>query len=281
MFKIISLQAFVKKNILHIILLTSFIGLLTSCSKYEKLLKSTDYEKKFEAAVKYYEEKNFSKAYPLLEEMLGLYRGTEKAEKIYYYYAYCNYYMGDYVFAAYHFKNFYKTYPLSQYAEECLFMNAYCYYLESSEPTLDQTNTIAAINELQLFIDRFPESTKRVADANELIDKLRFKLEYKAYLNAKTYFKTMQYKAAYVSMQNVIKDFPGSKFTEELLFLSLKSLYLYASNSVEKKKEERLRATLEAYYTFIDKYAKSPFSKEAHEIYDSTIKQLKALNINL
>lgn len=270
-----------KKSILHIILFISFLGGVTSCSKYEKLLKSTDYEKKFEAAVKYYEDKNFSKAYPLLEEMLGLYRGTEKAEKVYYYYAYCNYYMGDYVFAAYHFKNFYKTYPLSKYAEECLYMNAYCYYLESSDPTLDQTNTIAAINELQLFIDRFPESTKRVADANELIDKLRYKLEYKAYLNAKTYFKTMHYKAAYVSIQNVLKDYPGSKFTEELLFLSLKSHYLYATNSIEKKKEERLRATVEAYYAFIDKFPNSQYNKDAQDIYDSTLKQLKALNINL
>lgn len=269
------------KNKLHHIVFVLFLTLLFSCSNYEKLLKSTDYEKKFEAAIKYYEEKNFTKAYPLLEEMLGLYRGTEKAEKVYYYYAYCNYYMGDYVFAAYHFKNFYKTYPLSKYAEECLFMNAYCYYLESSEPTLDQTNTIAAINELQLFIDRFPESSKRVADANELIDKLRFKLEYKAYLNAKTYYKTMQYKAAYVTIQNVLKDYPGSKFTEELLFLSLKSHYLYATNSVENKKEERLKATLEAYYAFIDKYPKSQYSKEAQDIYDNTIKQLKDLNINL
>lgn len=270
-----------KKIVLHIVILFSLLGIISSCSKYEKLLKSTDYEKKLEAAIKYYEDKNFSKAYPLLEEILGLYRGTEKAEKVYYYYAYCNYYLGDYVFAAYHFKNFYKTYPLSQYAEECLFMNAYCYYLESSDPTLDQTNTIAAINELQLFIDRFPESTKRVADANELIDKLRFKLEYKAYLNAKTYFKTMHYKAAYVSIQNVLKDYPGSKFTEELLFLSLKSHFLYASNSIESKKEERLRATVEAFYKFIDKYPNSQYSKEAQDIYDNTLKQLKALNINL
>jgi outer membrane protein assembly factor BamD len=271
----------VKKSIIHIISIVILFAGITSCSKYEKLLKSNDYEKKFEAAIKYYEDKNFSKAYPLLEEMLGLYRGTEKAEKIYYYYAFCNYYMGDYVFAAYHFKNFYKTYPLSKYAEECLYMNAYCYYLESSDPTLDQTNTIAAINELQLFIDRFPESTKRVADANELIDKLRFKLEYKAYLIAKTYFKTMQYKAAYVTIQNILKDYPGSKFTEELLFLSLKSHYLYATNSIESKKEERLRATVEAYYLFIDKFPNSNFKKDAQEIYDSTIKQLKALNINL
>jgi outer membrane protein assembly factor BamD len=263
------------------IYLALFAVLLSSCSKYEKLLKSNDYEKKFQAAIKYYEDRNYAKAYPLLEEMVGLYRGTEKAEKVYYYYSYCNYYMGDYVFAAYHFKNFYKTYPSSKYAEECLYMNAYCYYLESPEPTLDQTNTMMAINELQLFTDKFPESTKRVADANELIDKLRYKIEYKAYLNAKLYFKTMNYKATIVSVENMIKDFPGSKFTEELLFLSLKSAYLYAINSIEKKQEERLKFTLESYYNFIDKFPNSAYVKEAQSIYDGTIKHSKALNFNI
>ena len=41
--------------------------LLGSCSGYQKLLKSTDVNKKYEAAIQYYEKGDFFKAGTLLE----------------------------------------------------------------------------------------------------------------------------------------------------------------------------------------------------------------------
>lgn len=252
---------------------------LSSCSKYEKLLKSSDYEAKYQAAVKYYEEENYNKAYPLLEELVSLFRGTERAEKIYYYYAYTNYYMDDLIMAGYHFKNFVKTYPSSPFAEECMYMNAYCHYLMSPQASLDQTSTLSAINEFQLFVNRYPES-KKVAEANEMIDKLRFKLELKAYEIAKQYYHTENYQSAVVAINNLLKDFPGTKFAEELSFLKIKAQYLYAINSIEAKKQDRLKTTLESYYTFIDKFAQSDYVKEAESIYSNTSKILQKQTTN-
>ena len=45
---------------------------------------------------------------------------------------------------------------------------------------LDQTNTYDALKELQLFINTYPNSS-RIPECNDLIDKLRTKLEYKDY----------------------------------------------------------------------------------------------------
>jgi outer membrane protein assembly factor BamD len=260
------------KKIKFILLILPLFSIL-SCSNYNKLLKSSDYELKYEMAIKYYEDENYYKASPLLEELTSLYKGTARAEKIYFYYAYCNYHMGDYELAGFHFKNFVKTYPGSQYSEEAYFMNAYTHFVDSNEPSLDQTQTYRAITELQMFINKFPKSEK-AKEATELIDKLRFKLETKTYNICKQYFRTQNYKAAVVSINNAQKDFPASKYNEELLFLAIKSNYLYALNSIEGKKAERYKNTVEAFELFKEKFPNSPYLKEAANINESVIKAI-------
>src|SRR6185295_14598666 len=81
-----------------IVFLFLSVVVLASCSKYQKLLKSTDADAKYNAAVKYYEKKDYYRALPLFEELIALYRGQKRGESIYYYYAYCNYYLEDYEF---------------------------------------------------------------------------------------------------------------------------------------------------------------------------------------
>jgi len=245
-----------------------------SCSKYQQVLKSTDLDYKYKMAMQYYNDGEFYKAFPLLEELLALYKGTGKAEKVFYYYAYCNYNLEDYIFASFYFKNFTKTYPNSKHAEECQFMNAYCYYLTSPEYSLDQTNTYKAINELQLFVNMYSQSF-RIAECNELIDKLRFKLEMKFYNNAKLYYNIRDYKAAIVAFENLQKDYPDTQFNEDAMFYILKSNYLLAINSIEEKKEERLQSTIKAYQTFYNGNPDGKFAKEIKSIYGNSMKRIE------
>ena len=253
------------------------VVIFASCSDYNKLLKSSDYNKKYEAAIRYYDNKEYSKALALLEELVSVYRGTNKAEKIMYYYAYSTYSNGDYLLAGYHFNNFVKTFPASDKTEECAFMYAYCYYLESPRYSLDQTDTKNAIKELQFFINKYPES-KRKDECNELVNKLRTKLELKYYEISKQYYFLDDYKAAIVSFGNVLKEYPDTKYREEAMFLILKSNYIYAAKSTEKKKIERLKSTVEAYNKFISYYPeKSKYNKEAEGYYSSAKKQLETL----
>src|SRR4051812_48869303 len=78
----------------------SFISLLAiaiySCSKFDKLVKSSDYELKYKKALEYYNHGNYTNAMTLLEELIPVFKGTERAEEVYYYYSYCNYNQGDY-----------------------------------------------------------------------------------------------------------------------------------------------------------------------------------------
>lgn len=250
-----------------------FVLILSSCSDYQKILKSNDYSRKYELAKQLYNKKDYQKAYPLLEELVSVKRGTSEAEDIYYYYCYCNYYLDDLISASYHFAQFAKTYPSSSRTEEMAFMNAYCYYLGSPVPSLDQSNSYRAIEELQLFINQYPNST-RIEECNTLIDKLRKKLEVKAYETAKLYYKMSDYKASIISMQNMLQDFPVTAYKEELLFLICKSNFELAENSIESKKYERYKSTIDAYYTFIDKFASGKYAKEAESIQSRAKEQI-------
>lgn len=252
--------------------------LISSCSKYSKILKSQDLNEKYEAAIKYYEEKDYYKAYPLLEELTVIYRGTSKAEKLAYYYSYCDYYTGDYILAGSRFKNFSLTYPNSQYAEECLFMSAYCHYLLSPDYSLDQEDTKSAISELQLFLNKYPKSP--LADSsNALIDDLHWKLEMKDYANAKQYYKMRNYKSSIIALKNVLKDFPDTEYKEEISFLILKSSYLLAINSIESKKEQRIKDTLTTYIKFADEFSKSVYLREAEKLYEDILSEKQKLAI--
>ncbi len=256
-----------------IIFLLFVLVLSTSCSDYQKVLKGNDYSRKYELAKALYLKKDYQKAYPLLEELVSVKRGTSEAEDIYFYYCYCNYYLDDLISASYHFAQFAKTYPSSSRTEEMAYMNAYCYYLGSPVPSLDQSNSYKAIDEMQLFINQFPNSS-RIEECNNLIDKLRVKLEIKSYELAKLYYKMSDYKAAIISMQNTLRDFPMTSYKEEFLFLIVKSNYELAENSVDSKKYERYKSSIDAYFTFIDKFATGKYAREAEIIHSKSQERL-------
>ena len=261
-----------KKIFLSIMILM----LMVSCSKYQKILKSTDLNFKFEKAVMYYEKEDFNRALPLLEELSTAFRGSAKAEEVNYYYAYCHYSLGEYLLASYLFDTYAKTYPNGKHTEECQYITAYCFYLESPIYKLDSKNTYKAINQLQLFTNLYPKS-ERVEQCNNLIDELREKLAKKAFFNAKQYVITEYHKSAIIALQNVLIDFPGSKYEQEIYFLIVESSFQLAKNSISTKKQERLENTIDAFHEFIEKYPESQFLKQAKNIEQKTLKLIETI----
>lgn len=233
-------------------------------SKFEQLRESTDIAKKYQEAVKLYEKKDYTKALILFDDLVQRYRGRAEAEDLYYYFAYTNYKLRDYTTARYHFKSFADTYPSSSKAEECRYMSAYCFYLESPTFSLDQGNTLKAIEALQLFINLYPASD-RVEEASKLIQNLRDKLEIKSYENAKLYLNIGDYKSAVIAFKNSMRDFPDTKYAEEMEFLTIKSQYLYAKNSFEEKQEERFLEAIQLSNEFAENYPSSKYLKEAEQ----------------
>ena len=100
------------------------------------------------------------------------------------------------------------------------------------------------------------------------MDEMRDKLSYKAYLSAKNYYLREHYKAAVISLQNCLKDYPGSKYREEIMNMLFVSKYQMAVNSVEDKKVERYNNAREEYYYFADEYPHSRYAADVKKMYE-------------
>ncbi|MBW6478976.1 MAG: outer membrane protein assembly factor BamD [Bacteroidales bacterium] len=259
-----------------ILIFSATLLLFTSCSKYQKLLKSDDVMLKKEKAIEYYDNEDYHRALGLLTDVIPAFRGTAEAETLNYYYAMAHYNQGDYVLAAHYFKTFTQGFPRSEHAEEFLFMSAYCKYLLSPRSSLDQTATLEAIRELQSFANRYPNSN-RVEEANMLIDELREKLEVKAFGSAMMYFNIRDYMAAVRSFQNVIRDYPDTQFREEAMFYILRSHFLYAENSIEARQLERYQNVVDSHRRLVNRFPDTGFLAQADRMLITATEQISRL----
>ncbi len=218
---------------------------------YNYVLRSSDYNLKYQKAFEYYNKKKYYKALDLFSQLVPHYRGTSRGDEVLFYYALTNFKLKDYVTAGYYFKNFAYSYPNSEFAEEALFMSAYCYYLMSPRWSLDQEMTNDAITQFELFLSKYPNSDM-IDSVNHLIDKLRYKLQEKSYRNAKLYYDLGYFNAASIALNNSLKNYPDSPFKDQILYYIALSRYNYANNSVEQKQEQRFLDALDAVLTYKD-----------------------------
>jgi len=253
------------KKTTYIIIITLVVVLLGSCNRFTKLQKKGTPEEKYNASMVYYEKGDYFHAVQLFDELIVLYRGTRKSERIYYLYAMSYYKEKDYILASYHFKYFAKTFPRSPFAEECMYLSAYCKYLDSPKYSLDQSSTEAAIREMQLYINTYPDS-ERVNEANKVMDELRLKLIRKDFNAAKEYLKTEYYRAAIYSLNQHIKDFPSSPYLEECSFLIIKANYVFAKKSVFSRQEERYNSAITAFNDYNAKFPDGRYMKDAKKL---------------
>ena len=246
----------------------------TSCGEYEKLLKSTDYELKKQKVFDYYDDGKYTKSIELLSQILPRFRATDQAEQLNWINAQAHFRIRDYMMAGQYYQEFADTYPGSNNAEEASYLAALCQYYQSPRPELDQANTRKAIESFTIFMQRYPTST-RTEDCKARILELQEKLVEKSYLSARLYYDLKEYRAATISLANSLKEYPDTKYREELMYLKLDALYLYAANSIPEKQLERYQTTLDEYYSFIEEFPSGRFSKEVARIFENTAKFLK------
>lgn len=268
----------------YIVLALLSAGVFSSCGEYNKVLKSTDYEYRYEAAKSYFAKGQNSKAATILEELIPIMKGTSYGEESLYMLAMTYYNQGDYITASHYFNTYYTTYPRGTYTELARFHCGKALYLDTPEPKLDQSSTYKAIQELQMFMEYFPQSDRRDI-AQNMIFELQDKLVEKEYLSAKLYYDLGSYTgnatytstgnnylAAIVTAQNILKDYPYTKLREDLSILILRAKYGMAKESVIEKKEERMRETVDEYYAFKNEFPESKYSKEVEDIFKDASK---------
>ena len=227
----------------YLIITLAFFA-LSACNRQQDLaLKSADKDYILKVATEKFEKKKWKEALALYERLSNLVAGTDDAPNVVYNSAYANYYDKNYKLAGHQFKNFSVTFPHDKRAEEAAYMSALCYYEGSMDYNLDQTSTELAINEMQNFLNNYPDS-ERSKNIDQLIDELTYKLEFKAYENAKQYYKMADYKASSTAFENVLDDFPSTKLRSKIYDYMLKSKYELAVNSIYALKKDRIENAL-------------------------------------
>lgn len=262
------------KKIISVLLVILFFS---SCNQYQDALKKDDVALKFEIATKLYDAGKYSKAIRLLEQLVPSYRGKPQGEKLFYMYAQSLYKTKQYYLAGYQFDSFVSGYPKSEKAEECFFLGAKSYSNLSPVYSLDQTETYKAIDKVQAFIDRYPNS-EYSAVANELSKNLNEKIEKKVYENALQYNRISNYKSAIIAFDNFIVDYPGTPYKEKALYYKFDSAYSLAMNSIYNKMEERLNTAKNFYGNLIKFKPDTEYKKKADEMLANIDGELQKIN---
>lgn len=259
--------------------------ILSSCSSYNQVLKTTDYDYKYEVAKECYIAGQYTRAYQLLEELVMVMKGSDRGEESLFMLSMCYYNLRDYETASMYLDRYIKTYSKGEYTELARFYSGRASYMESPDPRLDQSPTYSAISKLQDFLDFYPYSDLR-EDVNDMIYELQNRLVQKEYDSAKLYYNLgsyvgncsnggSNYEACIITAENALKSFPYTRMREDLYMMILRCRYQLAQRSVAEKSEDRYRQTIDEYYGFKNEFPGSKYLKEAEQIYKHSAAKVK------
>ena len=250
-----------KKFTLNLIIVATVAALFLSCSGLGKVVKSGDPELIYQTALKLYRAEKWTRASDMFEACQGYYVGSEREDSIAFFYARSKFKDRDYHEASLGFDEFRRKFGRSSFIEDAEGMYALCEYYMAPEPSRDQTLTAKAIVSLNNFMERYPDSERNEAFRG-IIEELTGRLHEKNFLNAYAYFKTEKYKSAVVAFRNALKNYDETPYREQIMYYIVVSNYRLAHNSVAEKQADRYLSMLDSYYSFIEEYKESKYSKE-------------------
>uniref|UniRef100_UPI00405603DE outer membrane protein assembly factor BamD n=1 Tax=Alistipes sp. TaxID=1872444 RepID=UPI00405603DE len=234
---------------------------MVGCAGTASILRTGDPALIYDKAMEFYQKEKWSRASDLFEGVHSYYQGTPREDSILFYNAHCKYKDRDYETAVELLDQFRRRFGRSVFIEDAEGMHAMCYYYLSPGPKRDQTITSQAIIAITEFISHYPDSD-RTPKFREISKELTERLHEKAYLNAYTYYKIGRHKSAIVALKNALKQYPDSRFREEIMYLIVASSYELAHNSIASKQADRYLSMMDSYVTFKFEFPESKHLRE-------------------
>ena len=220
----------------------------------------------YTATLQYFNDGKFDKTLQLFEQIGPYFNGTPREDSILFYTADAHFRSANYQLSCMEFDDFRQRFGRSPFVEEAEYKYAMGYYYMSPAPYRDVTPTLLAIRNINEYLQRYPESSKKQLCLVRL-DELQQKLYEKSFINASTYFKIGRYKSAVVALKNALKEFPQTPYREEILYLTVKSHYELASNSIVSLQTDRYLNMIDSYYTFISEFPESRHRRELDRLH--------------
>ncbi|MEM8484174.1 MAG: outer membrane protein assembly factor BamD [Bacteroidota bacterium] len=182
----------------------------------------------------------------------------------------------EYLLASNEYERFTKIYRADPRLARVNFERAETFAQMSPAPALDQSDTKRAIQEFQLFIDRFPNDDL-IGEAQEQVVALRTKLAEKQFLTAQLYERRELFEAAALSFESVFDLYPDTPWAQPALVGAIKMYIAFSDQSIALRQPERLRSAIKNYDRLIQIFEPSEHHKEAESYYEQAQAKLKAL----
>jgi len=196
------------KKLLTGCLLAVFLINLTQCGSANKGLENPD--SLFEEAMRFFEKKKYVKALEIFEKIKFDFPGSDNIAVVQYHTGLCNYHMKHWQEAENEFQIINRDFNAFNYSEDNQFYLAMATFHQVLIPELDPYQTQSSIEEFEVFLTNFPNSTK-LKEAEEKLFELKEMLAKKDYLNGRLYRRMGNYASAVIYFKDFEKEFPQSK----------------------------------------------------------------------
>lgn len=223
---------------------------LSACASKNQIRSGDTLDVAYEKAMRMYTNRKYVDAARGFETVLSIGRGSTIAQDAQWYLADSYFKSRDFVMATAEYQRYHGNYPRSDRRSEAEFMEGLCYVRLSPRHNLDQSDTYKAIEMMQLYLARYPNS-ERTREAAGLIDELREKLARKQHTAGLLYLRLQSFEAAAIYFGLTIDQFPETKWAEISLAKQVESYLLLADKSVDAKKKERYELVLESVVKYV------------------------------
>ncbi len=220
----------------------------------------------FDKGVALYEQGKYDRAAEYFRGVFDFGRTNEFAADAQLYLARSHAKNKELLLAANEYNRFVQLYRRDPRIAEAEFEYAMTFYHRSPPYQLDQRDSEKAIEQFQLFIDRYP-TDERVADAEARILELSEKLARKRFESAKLYERRGLAEAAALTFVSVFDDYPGTKWADDALLGAIRNYLVFSEQSIRARQLERLALAIQNYDRLVQLFPDSPVISEAEPLY--------------
>ena len=206
---------------------------LTLLASPVEVVHSSLWLKKKKQIVHLYQQKHYTKANALIEELLPLVDDKLEGAELYFYQAYCKFYSKDYLGSSDQFHGYIKKYPCALQTEEAVFMRGYSLACKDVDLRLDQKVTYDAIRCLSYYLTAYPAGSY-IEKAHDALQRLKNRLMRKDFAGCCSYIQLGYWHAAVVTLKIFQQTYPDNFLKKQVLSLLVKS---YVKLAMEKSNE--------------------------------------------
>jgi outer membrane protein assembly factor BamD len=256
-----------------IITLFTLLILTTACRNKDLIRPGDPLNVAYDKSLALFEEEKYDDAAYGFDLVTRMGRGTNFSKDAQFFLAESYFFDRQYILAASEYERFISYYPQDEKREQVEYKLALCFYEQSPRYRLDQTPTRRAIQLFRLFNNKYPDS-ELVVESAQKIDELRNKLARKSFEAGEFYLRTSRYVAASIYFDQVVDQYPESKWAEQSLLKQIETYITYADNSITEKQVERYTLAVDNYEKFIQLFPQSKNRGNAESMYSDAIKKI-------